>query len=198
MKTDKDTIVAEALRLLDERGLDGLTTRALAARLGIRQPALYWHFANRQALVAAMNDAMMAGSYAQDGADPALIWQDHVLAFARAFRAALLSHRDGARVHAGTHANPAMLERHMGVLVAAGFPVPLALQLLVSTGRLIVGWVLEEQAEDVPAPEEADLPQGLAGAAIRVFDAAGETAMFEAGLQFLVTGAEVALAAARR
>jgi TetR/AcrR family transcriptional regulator, tetracycline repressor protein len=48
MKTDKDQIIAAALTLLDERGLDGLTTRALADRLGIRQPALYWHFKDRR------------------------------------------------------------------------------------------------------------------------------------------------------
>ena len=38
-----DQLVQAAIALLDEHGLDGLTTRGLAARLGVQSPALYWY-----------------------------------------------------------------------------------------------------------------------------------------------------------
>lgn len=53
-KLQRDTVVRAALTLLNEVGLDGLTTRRLAERLGVQQPALYWHFKNKQALIGAL------------------------------------------------------------------------------------------------------------------------------------------------
>jgi TetR/AcrR family transcriptional regulator, tetracycline repressor protein len=43
----KAAIVQAALDLLDEAGTDGLTLRALASRLGVQAPALYWHVASK-------------------------------------------------------------------------------------------------------------------------------------------------------
>jgi AcrR family transcriptional regulator len=37
--------------VLEERGLDGVTMRAVADRAGVTAPALYWHFADKEALV---------------------------------------------------------------------------------------------------------------------------------------------------
>jgi TetR/AcrR family transcriptional regulator, tetracycline repressor protein len=191
MKLDKDKIVAEALLLLNEQGLDGLTTRALAIRLNVKQPALYWHFKDRQALLAAMNDAIEA-EFAAAPAPSDVQWQDYVLQTGQGFRRALMAYRDGARVHAGTRANRGLLEMHMTVLVEAGLPIPLAIQLLVSVGRFVIGWVLEEQAEASaslsPALPDAD---SLAGKTIRTFFEMGDDEAFNAGLRFLVLGAEV-------
>ena len=47
----KAAIVQAALDLLDEAGMDGLTVRALASRLGVQAPALYWHVRSKQALL---------------------------------------------------------------------------------------------------------------------------------------------------
>jgi AcrR family transcriptional regulator len=37
--------------VLEERGLEGVTMRAVADRAGVTAPALYWHFADKEALV---------------------------------------------------------------------------------------------------------------------------------------------------
>ncbi len=47
-------IVEAARKLLEETGAEGLTMRRLADRLGIRAPSLYKHFADKQALEAAI------------------------------------------------------------------------------------------------------------------------------------------------
>ncbi|BAN94905.1 hypothetical protein E05_01390 [Plautia stali symbiont] len=47
-------IVTEGLKLLDEAGIEGISTRKIARRLGVEQPALYWHFKNKEMLLQAM------------------------------------------------------------------------------------------------------------------------------------------------
>ncbi|NHI16761.1 TetR family transcriptional regulator [Microbacterium excoecariae] len=81
-------IVAAALRILDEYGLPDLSMRRLAADLGVRPSALYWHVENKQTLLAAVADRIVSEAGAAGGlADTA-----------RAVRRALLAHRDGAEV----------------------------------------------------------------------------------------------------
>ena len=195
MKIDKDQIVATALALLNESGLDALTTRALATRLGVKQPALYWHFKDRRALLDAMNEAIEAALRDRLPAANQL-WQDYAFAEGCAFRAALMAHRDGARLHAGSRPSRPQLEHSMTVLTQAGMPVPLAIQLLVSIGRFVVGWVLEEQAEhaqQVGHPEPFELPDGLAGQAVQAFFDIGDDAAFETGLRMIIAGAALAV-----
>ena len=57
-KLDKGTVIAAALELLNEVGMDNLTTRKLAERLKVQQPALYWHFQSKRALLDALAEAM--------------------------------------------------------------------------------------------------------------------------------------------
>lgn len=197
MKIGRDKIVAEALLLLNEIGLDRLTTRALAARLGVAQPALYWHFKNRRDLLDAMNDAMMAKFIDLPLPSADTRWQDHLFAMGQRFRQGLLAYRDGARVHAGTPGNPQLLETSLTVLTRAGLPLDMALQLNVAIGSYTVGWVLEEQAEPrAPTPWQGSPPQGLAAEAVARFLQQDETTRFEAGLRFLIDGAAASLSAA--
>lgn len=51
MALTRERIVAEAIALIDEDGLEGLSMRRLAARLGVRAPALYYHVADKSALI---------------------------------------------------------------------------------------------------------------------------------------------------
>ena len=55
-----------AVELLDAHGSDALTFRALAARLGTGAGAIYWHVADKQALLAAAADEVIAAAVAQD------------------------------------------------------------------------------------------------------------------------------------
>ncbi|MCA6289859.1 MAG: TetR family transcriptional regulator, partial [Phenylobacterium sp.] len=48
----RDEILDAALRLFSEHGVMGVSTRQIAGRVGISQPALYAHFRNRDDLLA--------------------------------------------------------------------------------------------------------------------------------------------------
>ena len=83
-------IIAAARALVEDEGLEGLTMRRLADRLGIRAPSLYKHFADKQTLEAALiseafaeqADAFAAAVRGAD--DPLGAIGDAYRAFARA------------------------------------------------------------------------------------------------------------------
>ena len=195
MKIDRSTIVNEALALLNETGLDALSTRALAERLGIRQPALYWHFRNKRALIEAMNSEILARGHTHRWPRNGDDWQSFMLQNSRSFRRALLAYRDGGRVHAGTEADPEGLdnvEAHLVLLTASGMSVEAAMELLVTLGRYTLGCVIEEQSEPPPGVEALDhAAEGfpLTKRALAHYRRHGEEAFFEAGLQMIVEAA---------
>jgi TetR/AcrR family tetracycline transcriptional repressor len=203
MKVDRRGIIDTALELLNEVGVDALSTRLIAQRLGVQQPALYWHFKNKRALLDAMNGEILARAHEARVPRPDEAWQDFVLRNGRSFRTALLSYRDGARVHAGTEADPGDLmhvETQAAFLVAAGFSPGQAMQLFVAVGRYVVGCVLEEQASPIDGSieqtqlDEAAKAYPVLAEAIAYYRVSGHAGLFERGLELMVKGAEVELA----
>jgi TetR/AcrR family tetracycline transcriptional repressor len=93
-------IVAAALVILDRQGLPDLTMRNLASSLGLQPSALYWHFPNKQTLLAAVADEIVSRTH--PGLDPAGDWQDAVRSNAVALHDALLAFKDGAEVVSST------------------------------------------------------------------------------------------------
>ncbi|MGH7776659.1 MAG: TetR family transcriptional regulator, partial [Candidatus Dormibacterales bacterium] len=53
-------VVSAALDLLRTDGLDGLTMRALADRLGVKAASLYWHVRDRDELLDLVAAALLA------------------------------------------------------------------------------------------------------------------------------------------
>ncbi|MGP2437915.1 TetR/AcrR family transcriptional regulator C-terminal domain-containing protein [Streptomyces sp. JW3] len=178
---NRETVVAEALALLDEVGLDAVSTRRLAKRLGVEQPSLYWYFRTKKDLVAAMAEAAMAPHATAPLPAPGDDWREWFLANTRSFRRTLLMRRDGARLHAGSTPTGDLdrLRRKMDFLVAAGVPERDARMAMLAAGRYTVGSVLEEQAE-AAAADRAELP-----AEVPVID---HESAFEAGLALILNG----------
>ncbi|WP_267421919.1 MULTISPECIES: TetR/AcrR family transcriptional regulator C-terminal domain-containing protein [unclassified Curtobacterium] len=188
-KIDRAVAVREALALLDEVGLDGVSTRAVARRLGVEQPSLYWHFKNKQELLAAMAAAALAEydelPLPRSGND----WKPWFLDNYRSFRGALLAHRDGARLHAGSVPDGASRERLLqkfAFLVDAGLAHSDAIAGMLAASRFTVGSALEQQADpDADGAEEAGASAASEHLTVPTHDQA-----FEAGLLMLLTGLE--------
>lgn len=145
----RDTVLRAALELLDEVGIDGLSTRRLAERLGVQSPTLYWHFRNKGELLDAMAEAIMLERHDASPPRPGEAWDAWLAGNARSFRHALLAYRDGARLHAGTRPRAlhfSSIERKVALLGDAGFTPDEAVDVMYAIGRFVVGWVLEEQA----------------------------------------------------
>ena len=162
---DRATIVEVAFRLLDEVGLDNLSTRKLAAELGVKGPSLYWHFKNMAELRTLMADALLAG--ALPAPDAPGDWRGWLAEGARGYRRAALSRRDGARLLAG--ARPTETRRaqrfpaNIGRLQGEGFSENDARACFMVLARFAMGWALGEQAGRGPSTaSEADFEFGLA------------------------------------
>jgi len=178
---NREIVIAEALDLLDEVGLDTVSTRRLAKRLGVEQPSLYWYFRTKKDLLAAMTEAAMAPHVTQPLPTPGDDWRTWFLENTRSFRRTLLTRRDGARLHAGSPptGDHDRLRHKMDFLVTSGVPEREAVTAMLAASRFTLGSVLEEQAD--PGPDDnADLPADLP----RI----DHDSAFESGLGLLLDG----------
>ena len=166
MALDRPQIARAALDLLDDVGLEGLTLRLLAARLDVKAPALYWHFASKAALLDEMATTMLRDSLA-DGAlapgEEAGDWVSFLEASSSGLHEMMRSRRDGARVFAGTFLTDdelvASSERPLRILTGAGFSVRDATWAWQTIYDFVVGFTIEEQAV---SPDGAPDPRFVA------------------------------------
>lgn len=158
MALSKERIVVEAVALLDESGLDGVTLRKLAQRLGVQAPTLYWHLRNKAELVNALAEAILRPELAElkppvEGES----WRDWLLGAALRLRRAMLAHPDGARVVSAAHMSPTMnmlSEVVVKALATQGIPLRQARLRWLVVQKFTLGHVLDEQS---PPPDEDSL-----------------------------------------
>ncbi|MBD0421582.1 TetR/AcrR family transcriptional regulator [Streptomyces sp. TRM S81-3] len=201
-RLDQARTIQTALGLLNESGLDALTMRRLADAMGVQAGALYRYFATKQDLLTAMAERMVGG--VADAAGPTGDdWSERAARLARALRKALLAHRDGARVFAGTHSTgPNTLgfaDSLVGVLRETGFGDEEAARALYAVVNFTVGHTLEEQAAlrpgDGGTTDAGVLHEAVAtgayphlAATLPVLTSTDFTAHFEFGLRLLLDG----------
>jgi len=197
-----ETIVKTALEMLDAEGLESVTVRRLAAKLGVQAPALYWHFKNKQDILDEMAQAILSSQHLAGldlPADPGA-WAQWLGQMAHALRETLLSRREGARVVAGAgfgraRALAELTERAMHVLHMAGFDTLSASLATTTIVAYTFGFVIEEQAEPPPSSQQAldflatQFP--LMVAAIKGRETLTEVEQFDWGLQVIIQGMQV-------
>jgi AcrR family transcriptional regulator len=116
-------IVAEALTVIAEDGVQALTMRSLAARLGVVPGALYHHVGNKQQLQDLVLDGVLAEVDVHT--DPSLAWTEQLKVLAHRLRRVLERHPGVAgilktRDPLGPH-SLALAEALLAPLHAAGF-----------------------------------------------------------------------------
>lgn len=151
------TIVDAAFEVLDEAGVDGLTVRAVAERLGVKAPALYWHVRNKKDVLDEMGTRVWRGVAEQLVWTSAADWREALGGYARAARRALLAHRDGARLFGGTFMSDTdVLRSHeegLAWLREQGFSVQAATDAGAVLTSFVIGHCIEEQ-ERAEAPDD--------------------------------------------
>lgn len=157
MALHRDDVIAAALELLDEVGLERLTTRALTERLGVAPGALYWHVRTKRELLGAMADAVVAPAFAPAAApacaapgEGAPGWAGRTEAFAHRLRGALLGRRDGARL-VSAHLAPGAatlgaVEDGLALMRGEGLSLAQAGVLGHAVTSYVIGFVLQEQS----------------------------------------------------
>lgn len=181
MQLHKPDVVAAATTILDDYGIADLSMRRLARELNVSPSALYWHFANKQQLLGAVADRVLAPACADPGPGS---WQWRIQTVGERLRDALLSHTDGAElVSASLAAGQSQAAIEIVALLAAaataaGVPPDQAEQV----GRTVVYYVLGFTAD-----EQSRLQWDAAGAAEIPSDADPGSA-FAFGLGLLIDG----------
>ncbi|WP_348788740.1 TetR family transcriptional regulator [Leifsonia sp. NPDC080035] len=152
----RDDVALTALRILDDYGLPDLTMRRLAAALDVQPSALYWHFPNKQTLLAELADRIVAQAAVRRVAAPADSaaavpgdGMSGVRAEAAALRDALLAYRDGAEVVASTLAlglgSTLAHDRLAAAVAAGGFDDATSGRAATALLHFVLGHVSHEQ-----------------------------------------------------
>src|SRR5262245_2737761 len=137
--------------MLDADGLERLSLRRLAAELDVKAPALYWHFANKRALLDHMADVVLAPVLPElDGPEDPAEWPAWLTHTADLLRQRLLEHPDGAQLALGADLTRAtalrhVVERTIEVLHHAGFGLADASRAAATFIWFVVGRTVEEQ-----------------------------------------------------
>jgi len=138
----RDDVARTALRLLDENGLPDLTMRNIANALEVRPSALYWHFRNKQSLLAAVSGLILAPM--ADVGTEGLAARASLELLGGRLRDCLLAYRDAAELVSSSLAlglvEPPIVGRPGG-----GAPADLWRAAATAVMHFVVGYAFHEQ-----------------------------------------------------
>jgi len=123
-RLSREAIVACAITLADQEGLEAVTIRRLAQEQGVTPMAMYWHFSDKDSLLEGIAEALVAAVKLPEPNDD-LLWHDQLREILAAFLAAIRPHPAVAglalRRILSSEAGLAIAERALGLLRSAGF-----------------------------------------------------------------------------
>lgn len=143
----RDQIADAAIEIADEEGLDAVTMRKVAARLGTGAMSLYRYVDSKNALVELMGDRVVGR---EEWPELSGDWRQDLRDLARGQRRALLAHPWLSRVWAGKPAmGPNMLrgfERSMSILDGLGLGIDDMFEIIGLLDTWVNGYVQNELA----------------------------------------------------
>ncbi|MGO4614592.1 TetR/AcrR family transcriptional regulator C-terminal domain-containing protein [Nocardia sp. 2YAB30] len=184
MQLHRADVIDGAIAILDRYGLADLTMRRLAGSLQVQPGALYWHFPNKQALLGAVADKILAPME-----DPIVAedWSAQITELAHRLRDCLLAYRDGAELVSATYASRLTTsrgrERMVSTAIRAGMPRAEAELAAFTLLYYVLGQTVDEQSR---------MQMGSVGAlpddASPLDETPDATARFDFGLQLFIAG----------
>lgn len=209
-------IVERALTVMDTDGPDAVTIRRIAQEFGVTPMALYWHVANKDELLAAMGDALLAEVVTPE---PAGSWSAQLRAVVEALVAGMSPHPAAAELVLPRIlvAEPGLriTEFTLALLEDAGFSPEQAADLArmgLQTAMMLVAQ--RPGAESQAARDERDallaekrahienLPADryphVRAAAVTLTDCDDEDAYYGFGIDLYIEGAQALLRRVRR
>lgn len=156
-RLSRERVVATAVEVADEDGIEALTMRRLGQALGVEAMSLYNHVANKEDLLDGMVDHVFAEiELPVEG----MAWREAMAQRASSLRDALLRHRWAtALMDSRTAPGPATLRHHDAVLGAsrrAGLSVEMAAHAFSLIDSYVYGSVLQQLTMPFNAGEELD------------------------------------------
>lgn len=144
-RLSRELVIAGAVELADEIGVEPLTLRKLAGHLGVKPMSIYHHVANKDEILDGMVDAVFAEIHAPA---PAGDWRTEMRTRARSAREALRRHPWAtAMLESRTNPGPDSLRHNdavIGCLRANGFDAALVAHALAVLDAFIFGFAIQE------------------------------------------------------
>ncbi|MBK9252580.1 MAG: TetR family transcriptional regulator [Proteobacteria bacterium] len=141
-KLTREIIVGEAITLLNEEGLEGVSLRKLAERVGVKAPSLYWHFKDKSALMSAVMERIFGECL--DSVPDHTDWQQWMRAFGKALWRTQGMVRDFGRLITTTDMDIDQLQRTTRRirkrLQSVDLPESDAMEMQSTIQALITGW----------------------------------------------------------
>lgn len=162
---EQDQLVAAALDLLQEQGVDGISTRQLAERLGVKSPALYWHVRNKDELLGLVADAICANMVLPSSE---LSFRLRLEKIAWEYRRVLIGYRDATRLFAELPPiGPQRIKLYdaaVGAFRDHGFTQPEAIAMATFYRNYLLGMISEECRQSRPGRPGEPRPNVALGA----------------------------------
>jgi TetR/AcrR family tetracycline transcriptional repressor len=156
-RLSRETITAGALELADAHGLDAVTIRRLATDNSVTPMALYWHFADKDAVLDGIAERIFAGVVLPEPSTGP--WDTELRAVLQAVLAAVRPHPLVAELLAPrvmkSEAGLVLAERVIGMLRTAGFSTEAASQTAAFLLCSIVTLVTSEPGNSGPLEGDA-------------------------------------------
>ena len=191
----REHIVGTALALVDAEGLEAVSTRRLAAELGVSGPSLYNHFRTKDEILDAVADTVIAKvDLSMFGSGVG--WDEALVRWGRSYRAALTEHPNSVPFLArGPGRRPAGLrlaDAVFGGMVEAGWPAGHATRIGAMMRYFVAGSALGSFARgfvgDPTAYDPADYPHLGQAHLLAERQQQVDEGAFEMGLRALVDG----------
>jgi AcrR family transcriptional regulator len=160
-----ERIVATAVELLDADGIDGLTMRKLADRIGSGAMSLYWHVDNKEAVFDLALDAVLKYRGPPQPVEPR-DWRGEVLHMLQDWRATMLRHPWSASLLPRRALGPNILDRLellSKTLSKAGVADADLNVAIWSIWNYVMGATVTRASFDRSDDDRADAQQRLAG-----------------------------------
>ena len=142
----RSKIAEEALKLLDEVGLDGLSMRKLGAKLGVEAMSLYNHVKNKADLLDAVHEMLMGRLLGSLAATPEADWRLVARGMTSAFLETMKAHPQAIPLFASRSAiapgSLVALDGAIGILMRAGFTPGQSLYAFQTLFALTIGHAL--------------------------------------------------------
>jgi AcrR family transcriptional regulator len=159
-RLNRTLIVDTALELVEERGVEGLTMRALARALGADPMAVYRHVRDKEELLGALCDAVLAELEPLDPAGP---WRPQLERLADHLRERLTARPSLVPVLAGAPVTPAAVavtEQALALLARDGVSAEVAAKGFGALFAYVLGFAAAEAALPAAAADREHLRAG--------------------------------------
>ena len=160
----RSAVVARALEIGSAEGLEAVSLRRVAQELGVTPMALYRHVRDKQDLINAMTEAVLAGMDATAGLRPGMTWTERIRLVIENYKEQMDARPLAlplsiAYAGDGPPSFWRVLEELLAILLDAGFERREAIVLIRVVSNLLAGYLLLFQQGRAAAPTPTDLHQ---------------------------------------